>query len=251
MNPLLAIHIAGGLAALVAGTAAIVMRKGGSWHARFGIGFCVAMLVMGVTAAILLPFKTPPETPIGGILVCYFVLTAWLTARRREGLPGVADKLLCAVGLALGALIIFGAWQVSQLPPGQRGGPPGPTGLMILGTICLLAGAGDLRYVLRGTKSRKQRLSRHLWRMCFAFFIATGSFFLGQQDMLPAAWQRSWWLLVPAFAPFGVMLFWVIWMPFSRFAAKAKPRDDRIVATAVASRERIVVEATNRALGEH
>ena len=35
-----------------------------------------------------------------------------------------------------------------------------------------------------------QRIARHLWRMCFAFFIATGSFFLGQQDILPKAVQR-------------------------------------------------------------
>ena len=39
--------------------------------------------------------------------------------------------------------------------------------------------------------------------MCFAFFIATGSFFLGQQDVLPAAVRGSPILFVLAFAPFG------------------------------------------------
>jgi hypothetical protein len=46
--------------------------------------------------------------------------------------------------------------------------------------------------------------------MCFAFFIATGSFFLGQQDVLPQPLRGSPILLVLAFAPFGVMAFWLV-----------------------------------------
>jgi membrane protein implicated in regulation of membrane protease activity len=45
--------------------------------------------------------------------------------------------------------------------------------------------------------------------MCFAFFIATGSFFLGQQDVLPEAVRGSPALFVLAFAPLAVMLFWL------------------------------------------
>jgi membrane protein implicated in regulation of membrane protease activity len=46
--------------------------------------------------------------------------------------------------------------------------------------------------------------------MCFAWFIATGSFFLGQQDALPQAVRGSPVLFVLAFAPFAVMAFWLI-----------------------------------------
>jgi hypothetical protein len=41
-------------------------------------------------------------------------------------------------------------------------------------------------------------------------FIATGSFFLGQQDALPAAVRGSPLLFVMAFAPFAVMAFWLV-----------------------------------------
>src|ERR671916_510823 len=72
------IHIAGGLAALLTGAAAAVARKGGRVHAGAGTWFAVSMLVLGITASILEPFRSPtPGSPIGGILVCYFVLTAW------------------------------------------------------------------------------------------------------------------------------------------------------------------------------
>jgi hypothetical protein len=52
--------------------------------------------------------------------------------------------------------------------------------------------------------------------MCFAFFIATGSFFLGQQDVLPKAVQGSPVLFVLAFAPFAVMLFWLARLRFAK-----------------------------------
>ena len=60
MNIVMGIHIAGGLLALPAGTIAVAARKGGRLHARAGTWFFASMLVLGVTAAILEPFRTPP-----------------------------------------------------------------------------------------------------------------------------------------------------------------------------------------------
>ena len=57
--------------------------------------------------------------------------------------------------------------------------------------------------------------------MCFAFFIATGSFFLGQQDVLPAAVRGSPILFVLAFAPFAVMLFWLVRLRFAKAVVEA------------------------------
>lgn len=94
------IHIAGGMVALLCGTVAVAVRKGSGMHVSAGVWFCVAMLVLGVTASILAPFKSPPDSPIGGIMVCYFVATAWMAVRRRSGMPGSFEKFACAIGLA-------------------------------------------------------------------------------------------------------------------------------------------------------
>ena len=56
--------------------------------------------------------------------------------------------------------------------------------------------------------------------MCFAFFIATGSFFLGQQDVLPSAVRGSPILFVLAFAPFAVMAFWLVRLRFAKMVGK-------------------------------
>jgi len=203
MNIVMAIHIAGGLLALPAGTIAVAARKGGRLHARAGTLFFASMLVLGVTASILEPFRSPPGSPIGGIMVCYFVATSWVTARRRDGTTGRFEILACAAALGLAALMAWGGFTGATTPAG-----PGP--VFALAGLCLLAGLLDLNAILRKKLSHAQRIARHLWRMCFAFFIATGSFFLGQQDVLPAAVRGSPVLFVLAFAPFAVMAFWLV-----------------------------------------
>ena len=56
--------------------------------------------------------------------------------------------------------------------------------------------------------------------MCFAFFIATGSFFLGQQDVLPTAVRGSPILFVLAFAPFALMAVWLVRVRFAKTIAR-------------------------------
>jgi len=209
------IHIAGGLVALASGTIAIAMRKGGAKHASAGTWFCASMLVLGVTAAILEPFRPVPGSPVGGIMVCYFVLTAWMTARRRDGRPGWIEKIACAAALGGAAVIAWdGLFSGATTPAGR-----GP--VFAFAAVCLVAGLLDLNAILRKL-SAAQRISRHLWRMCFAFFIATGSFFLGQQDVLPQAVRGSPILFVLAFAPFAVMLFWLVRLRFAKAIARSK-----------------------------
>jgi hypothetical protein len=51
-----------------------------------------------------------------------------------------------------------------------------------MGSVMLLAGAGDVRMLVRGGVFGAKRIARHLWRMCFGLFIAAGSFFLGPSN---------------------------------------------------------------------
>ena len=215
MNAVMGIHIAGGLVALAAGAAAVAARKGGPVHGTAGTWFCAAMLVLGLTASALEPFRDPPGSPVGGIIVCYFVATGWMTARRRDGAAGRFEKIAAAFALIGGGLTLWGGLTGATTPAG-----PGP--VFVFAFLCLLAGLGDLNFVLRGRLAPARRLARHVWRICFAFFIATGSFFLGQQDVLPEGLQGSPILFVLAFAPFAVMLFWLVRLRFAGTIASSK-----------------------------
>ncbi|HKR25672.1 MAG TPA: DUF2306 domain-containing protein [Allosphingosinicella sp.] len=218
MNIIMGVHIAAGILALPSGTIAVAARKGGRLHARAGTCFFVSMLVLGVTASILEPFRTPPGSPIAGLFVCYFVATSWVAARRRDGTTGKFEILACAAALVTAALMFWGAVMEGATTPA------GPGVIYALAGLCLLAALLDLNAILRKRLTPAQRIARHLWRMCFAFFIATGSFFLGQQDVLPQAVRGSPVLFVLAFAPFAVMAFWLVRVRFPKAIARFKLR---------------------------
>jgi hypothetical protein len=163
------------------------------------------MLVLGITAAILEWFRTPPGSgsPLVPVFVCYLVLTSWATARRRDGRTGRFEIAAGAVALIIAA---GAAWE------GLNGSavPGGPGSRFVLAALCLVAALLDLSAVVRRKLTPAQRIARHLWRMCFAFFIVTFSFFVGQQDLMPAAVRGSPALLVVGFAPLAVMTFWLV-----------------------------------------
>ena len=75
---------------------------------------------------------------------------------------------------------------------------------------------------LRGTP----RLRRHLWRMCAALFIATGSFFLGQAQVFPAPIRDSGLLPVPVLVVLGAMLYW-LWRVRTRRTVNSGPPEGR------------------------
>ena len=201
---LMGIHITSGIVAVVTGTLAVAARKGSNLHASVGSWFFAAMLVLGVTASVLEPFRTPkPGSPLVGIFVCYFVLTSWVTARRRDGTTGRFELVAGLVALAFAAATVWGGATQDSTPVG--GGP-----VFVMAGLCLLAGSLDIKAFLRGKLTAGQRIARHLWRMCFAFFIATGSFFIGQQDVMPAVVQGSPVLFALGLAPIVVMIWWLV-----------------------------------------
>ena len=203
MSPLIAVHIGFGLMAIAAGTVAGGARKGSRLHGLAGSWFAGSMLALGVTVTVIARLMDPPQSGLGGILICYFVATSWMAARRRNGTTGAFEKIACAIALGGGGLCAYAGFAGIETASGR-----GP--LFGFAVVCLLAGLLDLNAILRGKLTAAQRLSRHLWRMCFAFFSATGSFFLGQQDVMPKMVQGSPVLWVLALAPLGLMIFWLV-----------------------------------------
>ncbi len=206
---LLTLHISGGLLGVLSGAVAMAFRKGFRWHALAGQVFVVAMLTMAGCGATLAVMKQQTGNILGGTLTFYLVATAWITARRGEReKAGVFEwgalTMALVAGLAemiLGARVAMG---LSEKVPGV------PLAMyFIFGVIMLLAASGDIRWMLQGGAFGTKRLVRHLWRMCFAFFIATGSFFLGQQKVFPAAWRGAaiWWVL--GFFPLVLLIGWL------------------------------------------
>ena len=100
--PLLVFHISAGVLAMFAGAAALSFRKSSCWHGKAGNIFVAAMLCMAAAASCLAYMKHQPNNVFGGILTIYMVVTAWATARRRDGETGALDWLGCLFALTIG-----------------------------------------------------------------------------------------------------------------------------------------------------
>jgi len=203
----LILHVAAGCVAILAGAAALSVAKGERQHRKFGTAFFVAMLVMGAFATVLSVLRQP-GTILGSIFVLYLVTSAWATVKRPEGTLGRFEKaaFLVAAGCTAGELFL--GLLAARSPNGRLLGYPFPL-YFVLGSIMTLAAIGDLRMIARGGISATARIARHLWRMCFALFFATGSFFLGQQKVMPAFMHGSPILVVLGIAPLVLMFYWL------------------------------------------
>jgi hypothetical protein len=217
MSPLLIVHIAGGTLAILSGALALAAHKGGSRHAQAGSWFFGSMLVLGTSAALLAAALPVPDLGrvAGGIFADYLVVTSWATARWQDGRPTKLDKLACCSILSLAAFFV-GAAIVTTRAHLPIIGHYGAGFYLALASVSGLWGALDLNVIVRSRISGKQRISRHLWRMCFAFFFATGSFFLGQQKVMPASIRGSLILLVLGLAPLAFMIYWLLRIRFAK-----------------------------------
>jgi hypothetical protein len=213
-TPLLFIHILGGLIGLSSGTIAMIYRKGSRGHRLSGDVFVVSMLSMAVAAECLAIMKHQMNNAFGGVLTFYLISTAWLTARRSDGETSSFDWAALVLALAVGVGISTYGIEVAR---GQFVTHDGvPIGMyFFLASIAFLAAAGDIGMLVRGGIFGKQRIARHLWRMCFGLFIATGSLFLGQQQVFPDVIRKSNLLFVPAILPLPLLIFWMLRVRFT------------------------------------
>jgi hypothetical protein len=229
---LLPIHIVAGGLAIVLGAVALSVEKGGTLHRRSGRLFVWAMLVMGASASVL-GLRSGPSDLVAGLLTAYFVGTAWTTVRpaspwtRRIN----AAALTVAVGLALLA-ILAGVTGINK-PGLSSGGVPYRTIAVmsfILAIALLLAAAGDLRILRSGPPRGGPRLARHLWRMCFALFIAAGSFFSIEErvaKVLPEPFTSGPMRALPILLLFTSMFYW-LWRVRGRRTLPVRVRHDRV-----------------------
>ncbi|HYL64139.1 MAG TPA: hypothetical protein VE077_16110, partial [Candidatus Methylomirabilis sp.] len=234
-SPTLLVHILGGTAGLASGTAAMVFRKGSRGHILSGRVFVASMLTMAAFAVYLAIVRNQPNNVGGGILTFYLIGTAWLTARRGERQTSRFDWVALLIPLAIGIFTwMIGIKVVRSGASSRDGVPVGMT--FFMGSVCLLATMGDVRMLLRGGVPGAKRIARHLWRMCFGLFIASGSFFLGPnnrpvrlfsavglgQHLSPTVFSLGPYLVL-TILPLLLLVFWLVRIRF-RNAYRGQPQ---------------------------
>lgn len=198
---LLPIHILAGGLAIILGAVALIVKKGGTLHRRSGMLFVYAMIVMGGTATLMELRKTPIGPNVfAGFITAYFVGTALTTVRPASSWTRRINIAALTVVIALAILSI------------ARGLIAFNFTFFILAAIYTALAAADLRVMRSGALRGGRRLARHLWRMCFALFIAAGSFFSIRERVariLPQPFTTGPMRALPILLLFAAMFYWL------------------------------------------
>src|SRR5688572_13215658 len=146
---LLPIHIAAGGLAIVLGTVALSVKKGGTIHRRSGLLFVYAMLVMAVTASMLSLLNGRADGNVfASVLTAYFVGTALTSVRPATPWTRRINAAALTVAVVLAAACVFNGTGMINTPGRDLNGVPNQTAGMvslIIGVLLVMAAAGDVR----------------------------------------------------------------------------------------------------------
>lgn len=235
---LLPVHVTAGMLAIILGAVALSVKKGGSIHRRSGMLFVYAMIVMGTTASILEIVRGGGAANlVSALLSVYFVGTGLTTVRPASKWTRAINATALTVAIGLAFFAILGGAKAVNSPGLSPGGVPFRTiGVMsfILATTLLLSAIGDIRVMRSGMPRGGLRLARHLWRMCFALFIAAGSFFSIRErvaKILPEPFTTGPMRALPILLLFGAMFYWLWRVRSCRILPVVVRHDSTLLAT--------------------
>ena len=171
--------------------------------------FVVAMIALGVVGTGIAVYEGNYGSAVAGSFTAYLVYTAYTTLRPPTG--RYARAVAVALMMIVFGVALFQLWAgmtALATPSRSRAGVPAAM-ILFIGTVTLLAATGDWRLLRAGSIEGTRRIARHLWRMCFGLFIASGSFFLGQMKFLPESLRIIPLLVVLGVAPLVVLIYWM------------------------------------------
>jgi uncharacterized membrane protein len=207
MNPVLLLHVTGGVVAIAAGFVALYARKGAALHRGSGTIFVYAMLSMSLSGAMMAAVMSHVSAAniLAGLLTAYLVVTGLTSVTPPSPRIDRINRGAMAGVFVLALTTILWAFAMAAAG-GRNRGLAIP--LFVFGVVALLSGRGDLRMLRAGGVRGAARLTRHLWRMCAALFIAAASFFLGPVRRIPEPLRAPVFRLIPL-AVLVTMAFWL------------------------------------------
>ena len=148
---------------------------------------------------------------VAGLLTFYFVTTGLLAVRRRAQESLWMDRVAVLFVVTVSVLAFTSGLEL------LRRGRPETMPSFIFGIVGMLAAAGDIRMMrARGSQGPfdpaqggPHRIARHLWRMCFAMWVAAASFFWGPPRRVPEVIRIPALQAVAVLLPIAVMLYWL------------------------------------------
>lgn len=193
----LVLHIIGGTVSLLSGLGAVISKKGGLWHRRFGRLFFYAMLLTTLSALIMAAIKSGVFLFTIGVFSFYQSYMGYRAIKNKSMVANTYDKIIWALAL-VNAVVM-----VSTLHPV----------LLVFGGIGL---ANTIRQLIHQLKLKGQAAAKGDWLqlhigMMMGAFIATITAFVvvNAPDNLGTAAATLLWL-APTLLLVPLLVYWSI-----------------------------------------
>ncbi len=208
-------HFAVGCVAIIVGFAAFAARKGARIHRSAGAIFVVTMLLLTMSGLWLSFARDILFTVFLSTIAFHAVFTGWATAAKKSRVGMMANKASPLVSAAITIGAVFGGAKAAAAPGGMMNGLP-PAAFYVIAMTAFLIFVFDLTFNLAGAPSEQRRITRHVWRMGFSFFLATGIFFFGNNHVLPEILRTPVFLSAPVIAVIVWTVYYAVRTRFSR-----------------------------------
>lgn len=188
-----------GCGAIIAGFAAFAARKGEGVHRKAGTLFVICMGLLAFSGLWLSLVREILFTVFLSAVSFHALITAWAAARSRARLSRWISRL---APLASGLIVVgavAGGMMAGASPDGLLNDLP-PAAFYLLAFVSAGLCGLDIHYARLSAPALRVRLTRHLWRMGFSFFLATGIFFFGNNQVMPESLRTPWFLALPVLA---------------------------------------------------
>jgi len=214
--PIVLIHLIAGSIAIIAGFASLMVPRNSSQHKVAGNTFLLSILMLGITSVYVAYTRTIMLSLVNGVFICYLSSTSWMAIKRKAGSTGYFEKVALGTVIGVAIMLIKFGLQAAESDSGKLSGF-GPQVFYFFATIAIIAAIADIRMLCLGGLKGKQRIIRHIWRMCFPMFMATAAFFLGQAKLFPEPLRRIELLAVPVALVILFSGYWLFRVKFTKF----------------------------------
>jgi uncharacterized membrane protein len=181
---LTAVHVIFGTLALAAAPAALLVRKGGTWHRRFGWAFGLTMAIVLFTAGFMWQAKGHVFLVPLGVISGYLVINGYRVAARRRRRP--ANRLQDAADILAAAAVIaagLGAAYLAIWPSSPLLRSIAPA-LLGIGAIGISFGLNDVLGFL-SVRMRAGWLLAHFAALIAAYVSAVTAFLVINAHQAP------------------------------------------------------------------
>ncbi len=196
---ILLIHIIFGGLALFVAPCAMLTRKGGLWHRRWGKTYFWSMAVVALTAVLMSLMRSGLFFLLVALFSFYLALSGYTVLHRKtpQQRAGTADWLAAALMLVGGVVLTgYGAYLMLTSSFG--------TVAIVFGIIGIFLAAADIRKFVRPPKDKRARWYTHMTRMLAAYIATVTAFSVVNFQFLPVIAR---WLWATVIGTLGIVMW--------------------------------------------